>query len=481
MDIHSSTREASGSDLGVETRPEPEAALMCTDRVRRTFPKPRTRTLVRYNSHYTCPHRQTVKPLVSTCGKTGLCGLGQGWDNLAAMLTIQGATLAGMAAAARLARLGHQVQLSLEGTPQGGRWAPLPGPAGLAVDAAPPVIVLPALWRDLFKKTGRPLAGSTGAVGLELSPTAGTTHRFNDGSSFTLPTERGQQFYAIQDRYGTSAAERWRDLLDGLDEVWAARRRFGVESPTSPTTRQDRDALWLGHTLTDLAERLAQPHLAAIVRSLGHRNGTDSPDAPALLAVDLVLERTFDRWQLRYTDGTCAPASALVELLARRLTERGVDLIERADAPDLVCLPELPSRGWLRRSPRPAQAPTIRHELVDGPAPTGVEETVDHTGEAPVVTWRRPTSEGIIVTIHDHRDTSADLSAGLAPDNAKAWLRRVALDAPLPAASVCSPAGNAMWSELAVGALAAYLIHEQRTGVDPSPRNKAFTLPPLRR
>lgn len=396
------------------------------------------------------------------------------------MLRIRGGTLAGMAAAARLARLGHRVRLGLAGRPLGAPWAAVEGPEGLPVDVMPQVFRLPALWRDLFTKTGRPLAGSTGAVGLQLVTTAGAEHRFSDGSSLRLPSDRGQQFHAIRERYGTQTAEQWRDLLDELDQVWLAWRRHGVESVRQPTAKHQHASLWLDRTLGRVAGRLNNPHLAAIVTSCGHRNGTDSPAAPALLAVDLVLERTFDRWQLVDRDGNPAPASAMIGLLSDRLRERGVDVVDDVDAPDLDCLPELPAGKLLQRPVRAALAPRVRHELIDAEPPRGVEEFVDHSGPAPVITWRRGTPVGTLASTHDYRHAKPDVSFGIAPDDRRAWLRRVPVDGETIRASVCSPAGNAPWAELASAALATYALHQRITGVDPSPNNKTFTPPPLR-
>lgn len=394
------------------------------------------------------------------------------------MLRIRGATLAGMAAAARLARLGHDVQLAMAGVPMGGPWAGTDGPEGIRVDALAPVLSLPALWRDLFTKTGRPLAGSTGTAGLDLVPAPAAEHRFADGSSFILPSERGQQFYAIRDRWGEPAAAQWRDLLDSLDGAWAARRRFGVEDTAVPG-RKDRAALALDHTLHDLADRVDVPQLSTIITSWGARSGTDSPAAPALLALPLLLERTFGRWHLVDRHDHPVAASALVDLLAQRMDERGVEIIDDVDAPDIDALPRLPRKQLFRRPPRAFLAPTITHRLVEH-GPDDSREVVDHTSASPVVRWYRATGSGVLETTHDHGNTGEDLARGLAPDSARAWLRRIPVGLDVLSASAASLAGNEPWAELASGALASYALHQRLTGEDPSPRNKEFKPPPLR-
>lgn len=385
------------------------------------------------------------------------------------MLRIRGATLAGMASAARLARLGHDVHLGLDGVGDLGGGRP---------DTLPQTFTIPALWRDLFTKTGRPLAGSAGAAGLDLVGAPPPVHRFRDGSSFTLPCDRAEQFHAIRDRYGQGAAEAWRDLLDALQTAWAARRRFGVEDTAVPT-KADRGKLWLHLTLDDISQRLPHEHLATIVRSLGPRSGTDSPNAPALLATALVLDRTFGRWQLVDRNGRPVAASAMVDLLARRLRERGVTVVDEVDEPDIIALPELPRTRFLHRAPRPALAPALSHGFVADPAPGGITEVIDHSREAPVVAWLRETDGGTLATTHDHTRPEPDLAWGIAPDDAASWLRRVPVIGGVLRASACSLAGNEAWAELASSALATYELHRRVTGVDPSPRNKRFTPPPL--
>lgn len=394
---------------------------------------------------------------------------------------IQGASLAGMAAAARLARLGHHVQLGRNGITPGGAWAPHHGPQGHLVDAQPQVILLPALWRDLFTKTGRPLAGSVGLAGLELLKAPAAIHRFADGSEFTFPTERGAQYHAIRAHFGERAAAQWRDLLDDLGEIWRAWRRYGVESLEIPHTKQARAALGLNRTVRDLAERLDDSRLQAVVYSHSLRSGTDSLKAPALNAVTLLLERTFDRWQLLDGESRTAAPSALIGILEQRLAQRGVESTDTVSDPDIDALPRLPKKKLGRPAPRPALAPQVHHSFHECTPISGVQEVVDHSSRALRITWDRWVGDGVVRTEHDWSQPTADIAYGIAPDDSSRWLQRIPiLGSPLRI-STCSPAGNAPWSELAAGALATYQLHLQLTGQDSSPTNKAFTPPPLKR
>lgn len=356
-----------------------------------------------------------------------------------------------MAVAARLARLGHDVVLSGDDAPR-----PL-------LDH----VELPAAWRDLFKKTGRPLAGTLGSLRLSLEPAPPVTYLLPCGTELVLPDERGGQYYAIRDAFGQAQAERWRDLVDELDGVWAALRRFGVEATNRPASADDRRALWLHRTLADVADRAGK--MAPIILAEAPFAGTHSPKAPGLLAVRHSMVRTFGRHRLVDEQGRTADASALISLLERRLTER---FVRRCPAPPggvtVDARPALPQGRW--RRPRPALTPAAQPAEPGPPA-----EIVDLTGPAPIRTIRGERR----ATRLDYSQVTPNIDAGLAPDDARRWLRR-----PTPSAhhaSAACVAGGAPWAELMSAALTVYALHEELTGEDCRPSNRAFTMPPIRR
>ena len=389
------------------------------------------------------------------------------------MLTIRGGTLAGMACAARLAKLGHPVRLDLAGGPLGGRWAAERG-------QLPPAVTLPATWRDLFKKSGRPLEAELARAGLAMVEAPPAVHRFDDGAELALPTERGRQFAVLSGRYGQPVAERWRDLLDSLDGAWLAARRFGVERPDAPRTAEDRRALLLDRPLADVADRAGHPHLARIVLDLAPVAGTRSRRAPGLLATRLVVERTFGRWQVVDDAGRAQPGGCLIELLEGRLATRRVEIVDGVAGdgvavdrvvgePAVDCLPRRPRWGRAALAPAVGQAEVdVAGEGADV-AGEGAAETVDHTGQAPVLRWRIPGRE----LTWDFGRALPDVEWGVEPRSARAVLRRAPVASGRPAASSCSPAGPEPWAELASAALAVYEVHERLTGEDARPTNRA--------
>lgn len=361
-----------------------------------------------------------------------------------AAITVTGESLGAAAAAARLAKLGHTVTYVGDPNTIGGHWR----------RHLPPVIQLPATWRDLSRKSGRQLSAELARQDLELSPAPAARHLFSDGLTLELPAERGAQYAAISHTLGRAAAASWRDLLDDLDDLWIAVRQFGIEAPrVEKLTKQQARLLWRGRTMADLANRVGEDHLAQLVLSIGYRCGTDSNQAPAALATRLVIERTFDRWQLTNA-AQPIPATKLLDLLADRLATRRVRFAAAAEddgSTRLAFERSLPPKRFWGTPITPALAPIVRRRTADQPA-----EEVTHTADGPIVSW--------FDQEHDYTASFPDLAWGYAPDNWAAWAGTP------PSAS----AGNEPWAELANAALTVYQLHKELTGQDVRPSNRNY-------
>ena len=135
----------------------------------------------------------------------------------------------------------------------------------------------PAPWRDLFRKSGRPLEAELTRMGYALDPAEPATVVFADGTELGWPTDRGEQLSTLTAAYGRPVAERWRDLVDRLDGVWQALRPLGWESELrdrSQLTRDVRRRLLGRQSLARLGRELGHPHLAALIRSIAYRLGS---------------------------------------------------------------------------------------------------------------------------------------------------------------------------------------------------------------
>lgn len=440
------------------------------------------------------------------------------------VVAVVGGSLAGMAAAARLAKQRHRVLLFEAGERLGGRWAE-PG-------ALPPVFTFPAPWRDLLRKSGRPFDAELARTGHALVPAPPATHHFSDGSTLVLPSDRGDQWATLSEAWGTSTASRWRNLLDDLDDRWQLLRRLGLEGEFTyyALNPRRRKALALNRTVEQLARGFGHPQAAELFRSIAWRIGSDPRRTPEVATVRLALERTFGRWQLA-RDGVGVPAAGLIDLLTERLAlrrvelrlgepvtgiapnrvttesgsvevdaivatvnpweylrltrgephlRRGTAMTRSALAPRVIVKSlsdiDLPQAGHVRSSGTDlgvdAASPPIPSP---GPATATITEDVHHTDRGVRVEYRLPGEPGTFI-VHDFTRTRADPSFGTQWRSPRTWTRQPLLrpeTRSVTLASASSRGGNDPWAQLLSAALATYVTHENLTGADIRPTNKA--------
>jgi hypothetical protein len=396
-------------------------------------------------------------------------------------VVVVGGTLAGMAAAARLAATGHEVILTEQGTVLGG---------GYAAPTCEPVWTLPAAWRDLFRKTGRTLDREMASRGLTMVTAPPAIHELPGGRSLRLPTDRGDQATVIEAALGTPAATAWRDLLDSLDGTWQALRSVGLESPlvdSSQLARRRHDLLW-GKSVARLA-RDVPASLGSLVAATAWRAGSTPRGAPAFLAARLSVERSFGRWMIVDDQGRVAPGSALTGLLAARVEQLGVDVrfgvgsaeaVSRlSGAATLVAVdPWAAADAGLPRPHglRPALAPLVTTSRARGHV-TGTRQTWQHTPRGPIVTFERQDGPDVERIVVDHTQSRPDPAWGARWSGASSWLRRPPVRGPREGewrAGTGGRGGDDPWAQLLSGALAAYDIHAVLTGEDIRPGNRAY-------
>lgn len=410
-----------------------------------------------------------------------------------APVTVIGASLAGLAAAARLAKVGHHVTL-LEATDRlGGAWAAREMDQ-ITVDTASPIVGFPAPWRDLFRKSGRTLEAEFARQHADLTPAPPARHRFPDGSELELPTGRGDQQTVLTQQLGRSAAAAWCRLVDEQSDNWQLLRRLGIESELThkrQLPKAVRRTLRHRQTLAELAETLPDPRLSSIVADLGYRQGSLPGDTPAFVAVQLYLEQAFGRW-------TAGSASTMIDILANRLKLRGVQLQTaqparsidvkdnrvaavgtdrgglEADAVISTCDPfqlydrllsgqhHNPERRSLHRLPA-ALVPAVAHRWSD--TPPVITETVTHRTEGgPLIEYTQPVTDNqgnthTVLITHDYRDAGPDPTAGVSWRGFRSWLDRPPVTSRVRGLFTAGPfsRGGALPSaQVLSGALACY-------------------------
>nr|NLI51398.1 FAD-dependent oxidoreductase [Propionibacterium sp.] len=415
-------------------------------------------------------------------------------------IVVVGGALAGIAAAARLARAGHAVTLLEARDALGGRLA-VPG-------VWSPVLPFPAPLRDLLRKSGRAFDREFGTYGLRMVSAPPVRHVFADGTRFDWPTDRGEQWHLLNARYSSAVATRWRALVDTQDETWQALRGLGLEGELVDRAQlaSRRRVLDPRRTVEDVARRLDHPHLADLVRDVARFVGSEPRDTPAWLLSRLAVERTFGRWVLVDDAGTVHPATAILDVLAGRLRTRGVRVLtgtpalrlrtgvvttaageEHADAIISTVNPwthaRLAGGGDLRRRHalarlRPALAPTVSRTVTDEVAPAALVEEVRHTPDGPIRTIRRALPTGTEVIVHDFTRRTPTAGYGVRWQGPRTLLRLPPVRTPgqprVFTASAASRGGNEPWAQLLAGALAVYAAHETLTGENIRPANRDY-------
>jgi phytoene dehydrogenase-like protein len=239
-----------------------------------------------------------------------------------------GGGLGGLAAAARLAKLGHAVTLVEREEALGGAIS-FETAEGFAWDRGAHSTLLPAVLRDLFRKSGRPLEREFDLEPLEVI----RHHRFEDGSEVRLPgASRARQREAF-DVLGPGRGQAWVDHVATYADVWETLRRHYLEVPWDPAAAA-RAATALLDSRESLHTRLRRTFKDERLRLVaGHRfvaEGHDLRNVPAWLGVHGYLEQRLGAWTIP------GGFARVTEALAARLTTRGVTVLTGTTVHDLV-------------------------------------------------------------------------------------------------------------------------------------------------
>lgn len=311
-------------------------------------------------------------------------------------VVVVGGGLGGSATAARLAKLGHAVTL-LERLDRVGGALGYVEQDGYRWDAGPVSTALPAVLRDLFRKSGRPLDRELELVALDPV----REHRFEDGTVLPLSAgSRSVQHDAISAALGEQAAAQWLDYTHRHATTWDLMRRHYLERPWSPehAGRETRDLVGSRTSLHKAVSRaLRDPRLRAMAWHGAVLEGHDPRNVPAWLGMMSYVEQNFGVWTA--PEGMGAVGAAL----AKRLGERRVDVrlgttvrdvvlrdgravgVETDAGPveaDLVvCAVDprrLPSLEPMVRRTMPAIPPVVVHLGLRGDVPDLAHEVVLH-------------------------------------------------------------------------------------------------------
>jgi phytoene dehydrogenase-like protein len=250
-----------------------------------------------------------------------------------ARVVVVGGGFGGMATAARLAKLGHEVTV-LERSPLlGGAMSPV-SEDGFTWDAGPASTLVPAVIRDLFRKSGRALEAELRTELEPLDPIR--EHRFEDGTSVRVTGGSRAAQLADFDDLGKGLGRQWVDYVDSFAPDWEVLRRHYYEVPWQPDAlpREVAARLDSRETLHKRLRRTFRDDRLAMVA--GHpfvAEGHDLRNVPAWNGLRAYLEQIFGAWRVPTSVGGMAGLAAALE---RRLATRGVTVVRGVEARDLV-------------------------------------------------------------------------------------------------------------------------------------------------
>ena len=218
-------------------------------------------------------------------------------------VVVVGAGMGGLAVAARLSALGHDVTVLEQAATHGGKVARV-AHDGFVVDTGPSLLTLPAVYRDLFLTTAvsrrdAALEDNVGLVAVEPA----FAYVFADGTRVELPNaSRAGTREVLDDVLGDGAGAQWTALVDHAAHVWEVAREPFLASPAPTPTSLLRRSVRLRDlrtvapftSLRSLGRRfLRDPRLQTMLDRYATYQGSDPRRAPAALCVIPYVEQTF--------------------------------------------------------------------------------------------------------------------------------------------------------------------------------------------
>ena len=245
-----------------------------------------------------------------------------------ARVVVVGGGFGGTAAAARLAKQGHDVSLVERRDVLGGAVGFVERD-GFRWDAGPTSTALPAVVRDLFRKSGRPLDRELDLVPVDPM----REHRFEDGTTLAMPSgSRSAQLEAVDESLGAGLGERWVDFVHTFAETWDVLRRVYLERPWSPehVDKANSSLLMTRTTLHKVVTRAFKDERLREVALLQTRlDGHDPRNVPSWMGLWPYVEQNFGMWTVPGGMGRLAGA------MTKRLGERKVQVLLGTTARDL--------------------------------------------------------------------------------------------------------------------------------------------------
>jgi phytoene desaturase len=234
-------------------------------------------------------------------------------------VVVVGAGVAGLAAAARLAALGHEVEVFEQADTYGGKVGVVEC-GGFTFDTGPSLLTMPGVLDELFSATGGP-------SDLDLVPVDPVcSYRFSDGTQLEMPADPAAVPAALDAALGPGAGAEWRALHARSDRLWDVVGEAVLRHPASApavarmsTRLRDLRAVAPWWTLDELGRAaLTDPRLRTWFARYATYSGSDPRRAPAVLSVTPYVEQRFGGWYV------CGGLRRIADALFDRCATLGV-------------------------------------------------------------------------------------------------------------------------------------------------------------
>ena len=214
------------------------------------------------------------------------------------------AGIGGMSAAARLAKAGHDVTI-FEGSDRTGGKCRTKWIGNYAFDTGPSLLTLPAVYRDLFLKTGKRIEHI-----LKIEPVdPAFEYNFADKTKITFPNlSLKGTCDSIESVLGKEAGNQWHNLMQRAEHMWDVSRGPFVESELKSISSLIAKKGFLGNLkviapLTSLrkltGKYTSNPYLSKIVDRYATYSGSDPRKVPAVLLTIAFVESSFGAWHIK--------------------------------------------------------------------------------------------------------------------------------------------------------------------------------------
>ena len=248
-------------------------------------------------------------------------------------VVVVGAGVGGLAAAVRLAALGHRVTVLEQADDVGGKLG-TETHDGFVFDTGPSLVTMPHVLAELFADTGAPIEEVLPLQRLDVA----CRYRFPDGTLLDVPGDARDVPAALDAALGPGRGAQWAAFMQRAERIWDVTRQPFLESPIT-VADMVRLSRRLDHVATVAPWRslrglgatyLHDPRLRMLLDRYATYTGSDPRHAPAALAAVPYAEQAFGSW---YVPGGL---HRIAEALADRARGLGAHLHTGAEVVEVV-------------------------------------------------------------------------------------------------------------------------------------------------